>query len=71
MLTKTNIYLIRFFLRCYRDPIGVPRIENWVPRTRANYHRVSRIRENRVPRITEVGPLQVHTGYLTFPSKKT
>ena len=37
------------FLRCFRDPIRVPRIENWVPRIRENYHRVSRIRENRVP----------------------
>jgi len=22
------------FLRCFRDPIRVPRIDNWVPRTR-------------------------------------
>jgi len=38
------------FLRCFRDPIRVPRIENRVPRIRENYHRVPRI-ENRVPRI--------------------
>jgi len=29
-----------------------------------------RIRENRVPRIREIGSLQVHTGYLTFFFKK-
>jgi len=32
--------------------------------------RVPRI-ENRVPRIREIGSLQVHTGYLTFFFKKT
>ena len=37
---------------------------------RQNYHRVPRIRENRVPRIREIGSLQVHTGYLTFSLKK-
>jgi len=37
------------FLRRFRDPIRVPRIENQVPRIRENYHRVPRIRENRVP----------------------
>jgi len=47
-------------LRCFRDTIGVPRIENRVPR----------IRENRVPRIGEIGSLQVHTGHLTFSLKK-
>jgi len=44
------------------DPIQVPRIENQVPTIRENYHRVTRIRENRVPRIREIGSLQVHTG---------
>jgi len=46
------------FLRYLRDPIRVPRIENHVPRISENYHRV--------PRIREIGSLQVHTGYLTF-----
>jgi len=53
--------LTQGFLRCFRDPIRVPRIEN----------RVLRIRENRIPRIREIGSLQVHTGYLTFSLKKT
>jgi len=44
------------FLRCFRDPIRVPRIENRVPRIRENNHRVPRIRENRVPRMRESGP---------------
>jgi len=57
-------------LRCFRDPIRVHRIENRVPRIRENYHRVPKIRENRVPRIREIGSLQVHTGYLTFSLKK-
>jgi len=51
------------FLRCFRDPIQVPRIENRVPSISENYHRV--------PRIREIGSLQDHTGYLTFSSKKT
>jgi len=52
------------FLRCFRDPDRVPRIENRVPRISENYHRVPRIRENRVPRIREIGSLQINTGYL-------
>jgi len=48
------------------DLIGVPRIENRVPRIIENYHRVPRIRENRVRRIREFGSLQVRTRYLTF-----
>jgi len=40
------------FLRCFRDLIRLPRIEN------------------RVPRIREIGCLQLHTGYLTFSLKK-
>jgi len=39
------------FLKCFRDPIWVPRIENLVPRIRENCHRVRRTRENRVSRI--------------------
>jgi len=46
------------FLRRFRDPIRVPRIENRVPRTREYYHQV--------PKIREIGSLQIHTGYLTF-----
>jgi len=51
------------FLRRFRDPIRVPRISNRVPRIRENYHRV--------PKIREIGSLQIHTGYLTFSLKKT
>jgi len=54
------------FLRCFRDP----RIENRVPRTWENYHRVPRIRENRVPRIREIGSLKINIRYLTFSLKK-
>jgi len=39
----------RVFLRRFRDPTRVPRISNRVPRIRENYHRVNKIRENRVP----------------------
>ena len=49
----------------------VPRIENRVSGIRENYYRVSRFRENRVPRIREIGSLQVHTGYLTFSIKNS
>jgi len=65
------IHLIQVFLRCLRDPIRVPRIENRVPRIRENYHRVPRIIENRVPRIREIRSLKIHIGYLTFSLKKT
>jgi len=54
------------FLRCFRGPNRVPRIKNRVPRISENYHRVPRIRENRVPIIREIGSLQINTGYLTF-----
>jgi len=54
------------FLRCFRDPIRVPRIENRVPSIIENYQRVHQIRENRVPRIREIRTLEVHTGYPTF-----
>jgi len=53
-----------FFLRRFRDPIRVPRI-------RENYHRVPKIRENRVPRIREIESLQIQTRFLTFSLKKT
>jgi len=52
------------FLRRFRDPIRIPRI-------RENYHRVPKIRENRVPRIREIGSLQIQIGFLTFSLKKT
>jgi len=39
----------KIFLKCFRDPIRVPRIENRVTRISENYHWVPRIRENRVP----------------------
>jgi len=48
-----TIFMSGFFLRCFREPIRVPRIK-----------------ENRVPRIREIGSLQVHIGYLTFFLKK-
>jgi len=47
-INKVDGY-IRVFLRCFRDP-------NRVPRIRENYYRV--------PRIREIGSLQVHTRYL-------
>jgi len=59
----------RVFLRRFRDPIRVPRISNRVSRIRENYHQVPKIRENRVPRIREIGSLQIHTGYLAFSLK--
>jgi len=37
------------FLKCFRDRIQVPRIENRVPRIRENYHPIPRISENLVP----------------------
>jgi len=46
----------RFFLGRFRDPIRVPRI-------RECYHRV--------PKIREIGSLQIHTRFLTFSLKKT
>ena len=58
--------MCQVFLRRFRDPIRVSRIENRVPKIRENYHRVSRIRENRVPRIREIGSLQIHTGHLSL-----
>jgi len=61
---KIFTVLNRFFFKCFWDPIRVPRI-------RENYHRVPGIRENRVPRIREIGSLNIHIGYLTFSLKKT
>ena len=60
-LKKT--WYIYTFLRRFRDPIRVPRI-------RENYHRVPKIRENLVPRIREIGSLQIQTGFLIFSLKK-
>jgi len=60
----------RDFLRCFRDLIQVPRIENRVPRIREIHRRVPRIRKKRVPKMREIGSLQVHTGDLTFSFKK-
>jgi len=57
------------FLRRCRDPIRVFRIENRVPRFIKDYHRVPGMRENKVPRIREIGSLQIHSGYLTFSLK--
>ena len=62
---KTRVFWWRF-----GDPIRVPRIASRVPRISENCHRFPRIRENRVPRIREIGFLQVHTRYLTFSLKK-
>ena len=41
-----------FFLRRFRDPIRVPRI-------RENYHRAPKIRKKRVPRIREIGNVDI------------
>ena len=57
------------FLRWFKDPIQVPRIETRVPRSSENCHRFPRIKENRVPSIRENVSLQVHNGYLTFSLK--
>jgi len=57
----------RVFLRCFRDPIPVPRIENQVPTISENYHRVPRITENRVPRFRSrvpTGPYRVPNIFL-------
>jgi len=70
LLPNTH-HLSQGFLRRFRDPIRVPRISNRVPRMRENYHRVPKIRKNRVPRIREIGSIQIRTGFLTFYLKKT
>jgi len=70
-IPKVLLLIAGFSLRRFRDPIRVPRISNQVPRIRENYHRAPKIRENRVPRIREIGSLQIHTRYLTFSLKKT
>jgi len=59
------------FLRCFSDLNWVPSYVNRDPRIKENYHRVPRIRENQVPRIREIGSLEVHTRCLTFSLKKT
>jgi len=63
-LFSAIVHFIQGFLRRFRGPIRVPRI-------RENYHRVPKIRENRVPRIREIGFLQIQTGFLTFSLKTT
>ena len=63
--------LNQVFLGHFRDPVWVPRIVNQVPRIRENGLQVPKIRENQVPRIKEIGSLQVHTRYRKFSLKKT
>jgi len=69
-LHTKRFYNFKQSLRCFRDPIRDPRIENRVPRIREDYHRVPRIKENQVPRIRETGSLPIHTRNLTFSLKK-
>jgi len=57
-----NITYVQGFLRCFRNPNRVPRIENRVSRISKNYHRAPTIRENRVPRIREIGPCRSTQG---------
>jgi len=48
--TVSNSFTVeQVFLRCSRDAIQVPRIENRVFWVRENYRRVLKIRQNRVP----------------------
>ena len=54
-LPKVRHTLEQGFLRCFRDPIRVPRI-------RENYRQVPSIRENRVPTVREIGPLPLAYG---------
>jgi len=58
-----NLTLNQGFLKRFRDPIRVPGM-------RESYHRVLKIRENRVPRIRGIGSPQIRTGFLTFSLKK-
>jgi len=55
-----HLYIQVVFLRCFRDPIQFPRIEDRVPRISENYHWVPRIKENRVP----TGPYEVPNIFL-------
>ena len=68
---KRKKYICRVSLRCFRDPFWLPIISNRFPRIKENYHRVPKIRENRVPRIREIGFLQILTRFLTFSLKTT
>jgi len=52
LLLVRATYIWAGFLRCFRDPNRVPRIENRVARIRENYHRIPRIIKNRVSRIS-------------------
>jgi len=65
------ILQFRVFVRRFRNPIRVPRIENQVPRIRDNHHWALRITENRVPRKREIVHLQLRTRYLTFSLNDT
>jgi len=42
-----------------------------MPKIRENYHQVPRIKENWVPRIRQIGSLQVYIGCVTVSLKKT
>jgi len=59
------------FFRRIRDPIRVLRVSNRVSWIRENYHRVPKLKENRVPSIKEIGSLKIQTRFLTFSLKKT
>ena len=48
----------------------VPRIENRVLKISENYPQTHRLKQNQVPRIREIGSLQVHTRFLTVSLKK-
>jgi len=69
-MSRRDVHISRVHLNPFRDPIRVPRISNPVPRIIENYHRVPKIRENRVTRIREIGSLQIHTRFLTLSLKK-
>ena len=69
-VTGNKLKVESFFLRRFRHGFRFPIIENRVPRIRENYHRVPKIREYRVPRITEIRSLPIHTVYQTFSLKK-
>ena len=58
---STNMTYLQGFLSFFRDPIRVPENQRKL---------VPRIRDKWVPRITEIGYLQVHIGYVTFSLKK-
>jgi len=59
-MLKQEFLIKAGFFKAFRDLIPVPGIESRSLESE-NYHRV--------PRIREIGSLQVHTGYLTFSLK--